>query len=241
MKCIDEPISFFRLERYNLGELSPEETSQIHDHLTRCEACKKELATIAEDDSRALPALPTGTTITTSTKTETTTATTTTTTTANVSFLRRAWPIAGALAIAAAMLVFLSKPQPEVQGDGVRVKGDGVSFGLVRDDETMFEEGGASYHDGDRFKVVITCSPGSRTRADVVVWENGEPSFPLSADDVACGNKVALPGAFRATGIMPMRVCLLTSDAGTIDRDHVKRVGPSGTPDAMCKMLLPRP
>ena len=138
------------------------------------------------------------------------------------------------------MLLFLSRPA-ELPGDGVRAKGDGVSFELVRDDEATFSEAGGSFRDGDRFKVVVTCPPHARTRVDVVVWDDGEPSFPLEASDVACGNRVPLPGAFRATGQRAMVVCLLASDTGPIDRGAVQRAGVSGSTNAGCKSLIPTP
>ncbi len=232
-KCKGTPISFLRLDRYQLGELSAEEKPLIDEHLAECEACRGELAKIVEDDAKPLAALPSSTLTTLSTLTPAVAS-------SNIFFLRRAWPVAGAFAIAAAMLLFLSKPA-DVPSEGVRVKGDGVSFGLVRDDEAAFEEGGGSFRDGDRFKVVVTCAPYSRTHADVVVWENGTPSFPLAAEDVACGNRVPLPGAFRVTGQTSMIVCLLTSDAGQIDREAIRSAGPGGSSNASCKVLTPSP
>lgn len=253
MTPCDSPISFLRLERYHLGELPAGETEAVRAHLGGCEACTATLAGIAKDDAHPLPALPAtaepataepasaepATAAPATAATDRATATPPRAGASSVSIRRRAWPVAGALAMAAAALLFLSRPTPQPQGDTVRVKGDGVAFGLVRDDDATFEEGGASFRDGDRFKVVVTCPPHLHTRVDVVVWENGVPSFPLTSDQIACGNKVPLPGAFRVTGATSMTVCLLVSDAG-IDRDRVRQAGP-GSADQACKVLTPAP
>src|SRR5687767_11570360 len=55
--CVTEPISFLRLERYRLHELSAGETRAVSEHLARCEACRACFASIEEDDA-ALPELP---------------------------------------------------------------------------------------------------------------------------------------------------------------------------------------
>jgi hypothetical protein len=164
-----------------------------------------------------------------------------------VLFLRRAVPITGALAAAAAILLVLGKNPsgPDTtggSGEGPRVKGGAgaPSFALVRDDEALIEEAGGSFHDGDRFKVLVTCPPDTHTRFDVVVWDAEGASFPLAAaGDVACGNRVALPGAFRVTGSSRMTVCLLASDAGAIDRERVRRNGLAAIPADVCKTLEP--
>jgi hypothetical protein len=158
--------------------------------------------------------------------------------------LRRAIPIVGALAAAAAVLLVLGKnpSAPDVPGEGPRVKGGGSapSFALVRDDEALIEEAGGSFHDGDRFKVLVTCPPDAHPRFDVVVWDAEGASFPIAAaNEVACGNRIALPGAFRVTGSSRMTVCLIASDGGAIDRERVKRDGLAAMSAESCKTLDP--
>jgi hypothetical protein len=244
--CIGTPISWLRLERYHIGEISADEKKAIDEHVTACAACAASLARIVEDVAPLAPlrlreekdakgreekdAEKSG-------KSEKSDP-------ARVHFLRRALPIVGTLAAAAAILFVLGKNpgggEPIVEGP--RVKGDGTSFALVRDDEALIEEAGGSFHDGDRFKVTVTCAPGAHPHFDLVVWDADGASFPLHpANDLACGNRVALPGAFRVTGASRMTVCLLASDAGAIDRERVKREGLAAMPKDACKTLDPSP
>jgi len=54
--CIDQPISWFRLEQYRLGGLSGPERSAISEHLDRCPAC--ESCYTETGPARALAPLP---------------------------------------------------------------------------------------------------------------------------------------------------------------------------------------
>jgi len=224
--CIGMPISWLRLERYQAGDIAGDERETIAKHLASCEACAECLRRI-ESDNREPPALPavhkkSGVVVQ----------------------LRRAAPWIGALAIAAAVLLLIRKPttDPQPQVDmppGVRIKGGDISFSLVNADDTVFE-GGAVYRDGDRFKVIMTCPPGMRGGFDVVVYEGNEAAFPLEAPrGIACGNGVAIPGAFRATGADKMTLCLVWDESGPVDREMLRHAAPDRLPHAVCKDLAP--
>lgn len=223
--CTGAPISWLRLERYALGELDDRERSAIASHLATCEACKACLAEI-EGDDRALPPLPAappaaprrGAVVT----------------------LRRAAPVAFALAAAAAV-VLLAGRIPKTESPE-RTKGGDVAFALVGEDDALVAEAGGRYRDGERMKAVVTCPPEMRASFELVVYDRGEASFPLPPfEGLACGNAVPLPGAFRLTGREPMRVCLVWNDEGAVDRDALRRGPPRETEHAMCKDLVPAP
>jgi hypothetical protein len=225
--CRGTPISWLRLEQHHAGELAADERATVTEHLSGCEACAACLTTIETDAAVTLPPLvvrprP-----------------------ARVSVLRRAAPAVVGLAIAAAVLFALGRrprvePTREVDPLAARTKGGGVAFVLVRDDEVTIAEAGGAYHDGDRWKALVTCPGGMRAAWDMVVFERGEAAFPLAPTaDLACGNAVPLPGAFRTTGHEPMAVCVVWSEAGTIDRAALRGASPETLPHASCKTLAP--
>jgi Putative zinc-finger len=225
------PLSWLVLERHQLGELPPAEEAAVDSHLRQCADCTALLARIAEDDAGALPALPTP--------------------------LERRGPfqmarigrartaaIVTTVAVAAALLLAVGR-KPRVVVDGApsaRVKGADISFALVREDEAMLAEAGGTYHDGERFKAVVTCPPGLRASFDVAVFEHDAVTFPLAPSaELACGNAVALPGAFRVTGHDRMTVCLVWQPNGVVDRETLRRMTPDMLSGAQCKTLEPLP
>jgi len=122
------------------------------------------------------------------------------------------------------------------------VKGDGLAFTLVREDEAVITETGGTYRDGERFKALVTCAPGAKMSFDLAVFDRGDAAFPLlPSADLACGNSIPLRGAFRVTGREPATVCLLWQSGGAIDRDAVRRTPPALLPNALCKTLEPEP
>lgn len=209
LRCTGTPISWLRLEQLHANELADSEANAIRAHLDECAVCASCLAKIHDDDAIALPPLPAAAPAPT----------------AKVAFFRRAAPALTALAIAAGLLLFLRRnPTPEDPDAGlpstvVRIKGGDVSFALVRDDGLSITTESATYRDGDRFKAIVTCPPGASASWDVVVYEAGKPAFPLASPaKIACGNEVALPGAFALTGREELSVCLLWNAATDIDR-----------------------
>ena len=216
MSCTSTPISWLRLERFHLGECPSDEAKSIKEHLASCAVCKKAFAEIAGDEPQ------------------------------RSSVVRGPWysrpttvAAMSALALAAIILLVIGRTPriPEDQG-GARTKGDDVAFTLVRENESIVPEAGGPYRDGDRFKALVTCPPGMRATWDVVVYEGDQASFPLAmTKDLACGNQVALPGAFRVTGHRPMTVCLVWSDT-ELNRDGLATAPPS---TARCVNLEPAP
>jgi hypothetical protein len=221
--CIGAPVSWLKLERYELGELSADDATLVREHLDACAACAAALSKIKADGAAPLPKLQKKRPAR-----------------ARVVLLRRAGLVTTGLAMAAAVLLWIGiKPTGQ---SGNRIKGGDVSFVLVREDETVFAEAGVSFRDGDRFKMVVTCPPGSHVALDAVVWDSAGASFPLTVPSTfQCGNGVALPGAFRVTGTDVMTVCLLVKDADAIDREDVRRGGRSAmSRETPCKTLTPR-
>lgn len=230
-RCVGEPVSWLRLERYHLGEAAGADRDAIAAHVAVCPACAACLASIEQGDQEALPPLavskapPRG-------------------------VLRRlpvrAAAAVGALAAAAVLvLVLRGGGQPgdahPRTGPGNRVKGGSIAFSLVRDDGERIAGTDGVYRDGDRFKAVVTCPPGSGVSFDVAVFDTGDPAFPLEpARDLACGNDVPLPGAFRLTGNAVETVCLVWDEDGAVDRGALARIPPGGE-TALCKRLEPAP
>jgi hypothetical protein len=148
----------------------------------------------------------------------------------------------GSLAAAAALVLSLrgSKPAATLaQSDpgGNRVKGDAMAFSLVRDDGERIPGTEGVYRDGDRFEAIVTCPPGGNVEFDLVVHDVGGASFPLEhARELACGNEVRLPGAFRLTGDAEETVCLVWSEGAPPDREELASRGKSDD-RALCKVL----
>ncbi len=228
MSCTGTPISWLRLEQYHAKELVEKDAEEIRAHLAECEACTACLAKIVLDDASALPPLPAPQ--------------------KKVSFLRRAAPALTAFAIAAGILLVIRRAPPVGEPDAsapapsvaiARIKGGDVSFVLVRDDESFVAEAGGPYRDGDRFKAVVTCPPGTNATYDLVVYERGDASFPLAAPtQLPCGNAVPMPGAFRLTGTAPLTVCVVWND-GPTDRAWLSRMPYHALPSARCMTLTP--
>jgi hypothetical protein len=232
VRCTDEPISWLRLERYHLGELDEAERAQIASHLARCAACEQCLARVKQDDATALSPLPT-----VLAKREERRFS---------RWSRRATYGVGGLALAASLLVGLrihlnQGHVGELVGEnGVKSAGE-VSFSLVRDDDERdrIQDSAGVYHDGERFKAVVTCTPSGRVSFDLVVFDAQGVSFPLAAAGLfACVNEMPLPGAFRLTGHDDETVCLVWTEDSVPDRKKLS----STTADALgehslCKHL----
>jgi hypothetical protein len=229
MRCTGTPISWLRLERYHQGDEAGASRAEIAAHLGECEACAACLAQIADDDRALVPLrIPPR----------------------KVIALPRVWYAAGAMLAAAAVFVLvfwaLRRKAPDETPDetmvamNTRPKGGEVSFALVHETRGALPEGGATFLDGDRFKIVVTCPPDTHAHWDVAVYEGTDVSFPLAPTvDLACGNQVALPGAFRVTGRERMTVCLVWSEQGPVDRQALRLASPADLPQALCEPLEP--
>ena len=187
--CIGEPISWLRLERFALGAADP----AIASHVVACPACRRCLDTILGDAIElprlVVPAAP----------------------------ARRAWRrwwLAPALAAAAAAVVLVVVLRPPLRPDAalrVAVKGVGeLALELVRERGGAIAYDARSFAPGDRWKLVVSCPPGAAAvpiAIDVSVADGITVDHPLAAAQLACGNRVVVPGAFAITGDRPNRVC----------------------------------
>ena len=199
MSCIAEPISWLRLERYALGELAATDARAVSEHVAACAVCRGCLDRITAD-ARALPPLRAP---------------------ALAARRRWSWPRlawAGALATAAAALLLfvIVRPEPtHAPSAHLRLKG-GVELVVtaVRDRAGTITLAPTTFAPGDRFKLRLTCSTPTPVSADIVVFQNDAPAFPLAPTRLTCGNDVVLPGAFTITGSSPALACV------AIDRDR---------------------
>jgi hypothetical protein len=190
--CTDIPISWLRLERLAIGELEPTEAGAVRAHLAGCEACRAGLGAIETDRRRLRPLrLPE----------------------AQPRRQRRRWALSVGLAAAAAaalLLLWRDGGGDELPGRRVGIKGGGeMVIGLVRERGGAIDRDPASFRDGDRFKVSLTCTRAGEARADVVVIQGRQLFRPLGpAPRLHCTNNTLIPGAFRVTGDEPIAICV---------------------------------
>jgi hypothetical protein len=216
--CISEPMSYLRLERYLLDEVGADERRDVDDHLRQCAVCRGCCDSLRGDVS-ALPELLSVRTLP-----------------AQVTPLRRLTPLAAvsgvsALAVAAAALLFLSRPNQAGLATATQpyagVKGGDLTVSLVRAHRGSTAVDATRFVSGDRFEVRVTCPPGNALRWDVVVLQGGEVFFPLTpSSSLHCGNNITLPGAFTLTGSTPAKVCVATHAHTALDRARLARVLP---------------
>ena len=194
MSCVGTPVSWLRLESFAFDGRDP----SVRDHLAECPACARCLEDIRGSDIElprlVLPAEP-----------------------------RRKrnwlWWLAPAMAAAAAaivLLVIVRRPAPSTPGEEhvARVKGIGeVVLGVVRERAGVIRDDVSTYAPGDRFKLVVTCPPEATVEVEVTVEDAGQIDRPLAPAQIACGNRVAIPGAFEITGDRPNKVCIAIDDA----------------------------
>jgi hypothetical protein len=228
-RCTGVPVSWLRLERYQLGELAEDQRREVAEHLAACPACAACAASIEADEATALPP-KIGREPARSQK----------------SPVRRIFAVAASMAAAAAVALAFGHTwqtrSTEVASETSRVKGGSVAFTLVRDDGVRMVEASGVFRDGDRFKALVTCPPSMTARFDVAVFDAEGVSFPLSAGETqACGNDVPLPGAFRLTGPTGEKVCLVWDEDGSVDRETLRRTRTPVEGRSICKDLMPRP
>jgi anti-sigma-K factor RskA len=203
-----EPVSWLRLERYHLGELPPDEAEAVERRIAtdpETRECFESIRRPVRLNPR--PELPFR---------------------AEVpapesplakrrrlrDALRSPWPTL-LLAAAAAFFLYVSI-HPTNQPDGappprlLHVKGGDVSIELVRERHGVVTPNPVSFAEGDRFKVKLTCPPSmTKDTFEVLVIQAQDASRPLAPlGAVACGNGVALPGAFSLTGAARTSVCV---------------------------------
>ncbi|MDB4958282.1 MAG: hypothetical protein JWO36_5851 [Myxococcales bacterium] len=181
--CIGEPISWLRLERVAAGV----DDAPAGAHLATCAACRSALEEIRRDVV-ALPVL-------------------------HVMPKRRWWTwVMPAMVAAAAVatILFVMRPRDPGLTELARVKGVGqVEVDVVRERDGAIRDDVRSFAYGDRWKVIVTCPPNATAWIDVAVIEAGaeRADYPVAPAQIACGNRVVIPGAFVLTGAKRHRVC----------------------------------
>lgn len=226
--CIGEPVSWLRLEQFALSRAGGAIDGAVRSHVDACPACRACFEEISRDVV-ALPPLVVPT-----------------------SKARRPWwqlamPIGLAVAAAAILLLVLRPREDEraaLPTDVTAVKGLGtVELDVVRNRAGITRDDVRTFIDGDRWKVVVTCSadPGRSVWVDVFVNEetgSGAADFPFAPQEIACGNAIVLQGAFEITGNEPNLVCVRVSSEG-LPPQFKGRNGEPGDPGVACVTLSP--
>jgi hypothetical protein len=211
MTCVGTPISWLRLETYALDKRD----AAVAEHVAACPACAACLTSI-EGDAIELPRLVVPV----------------------AEPRRRWWWIALPAFAVAVVIVLVVRPRPPEARDDIAygVKGVGdVVLGVVRERAGTIRDDVHTYAPGDRWKVVVTCPPAARAWIDVAVVDPAGVDYPLAPAQVACGNRVVVPGAFAITGHADNRVCVrVAADAAP------PRTPPTpGEPNVACMTLRP--
>ncbi|MCK6503408.1 zf-HC2 domain-containing protein [Myxococcota bacterium] len=202
---MSHPVSHLRLERYHLGELPPADRDGVARHLETCAECRTLLDEIAADD-RPLPDLPLPDLPTLEVEPAGG---------ARGGVVRgpaRWWAVGGGalLALAAGAVLVLRAPGPLPPGE-VAWKGGVLAVELARERDGQVHERPATYRDGDRIQVRVSCPPGEQV--GVGVRQGDEWSWPLPP--VACGNRV-VAGALALSGGQQTAICAVADPvAGT--------------------------
>lgn len=224
-----ETISWFTLERYALGELPEPERIAVEGALPTDAAALECLARI-QADVRTLPPLPVPQGEAVRVR--------------SWWFLLN-WRMTAALATVAALVLWMRSPGPTSApfgsslSDGrASIKGDAIAISLIRERSGSVAWDSTIFTGDDRFKLRVTCGAAHDLFANVVVHQDGEASFPLEAQGIACGNGVVLRGAFRLTGWQPARICVLMSDTDPASTQQLRLIEPSA-PNTACLTVNP--
>jgi hypothetical protein len=203
--CIGEPVSYFRLERFALRELSADEQRSVAEHLAQCPTCRachdRIQADGREQDLAALVArlqAPRGPQ-------------------PRAAGRARGW-LWGTVALSLTGLLAVLSTQPGTQpmapGGTPGTKGDGLALELTRIDDRGQQLEPTRFAPSDRFRVALSCPPALAGKVHVLAFQAGEKFEPLPAQTLAsCGNRRMLSGAFRLDGSAPVDVCVLLGDA----------------------------
>jgi anti-sigma factor RsiW len=170
------------LDRIVAGELEGEAAATARAHLDSCDVCRPRLATIERDRdafTREAPPLRVPTPIRARTA-------------------RWVAPLTTTLALAAVIFLYLrTRPPPSDEGDGTRLKGDGLAFFVARGPDVHRANAGEALRAGDRVQFVLSLP---ETRWVAILSRDGEGKatafFPVPgarAERVEAGPSVPLP------------------------------------------------
>ena len=269
LSCIGTPMSWLRLERFVLGELSGDEASAVDAHLRACPACQA----CADECAEPVALLPLAVAAPTAEGVAPAAAPTAESAAPVVQPLapvltharwqqraRVAVPLALGLAAAAAFLLFVAQPsdrEPErgitrlVPSDTPReavgssdaapplVRG-GLALTVLRERDGSVVEGPRSFMLNDRFAVQLSCRPGREGQHRVAVYQGGAWSVPFNGDDVRCGNRVRVPGAFQLSEPTPADICVLWGEAALkASTASAELPAPAALSEAACQRVEP--
>lgn len=228
-RCTSEPVSWLRLERYELGELPASEARAIELHLTECAVCRDCFVHIS---AGAGPSIKLGPDLEPPQRVSPPPS-------AAKSRSRLAgWLGGGALASAALAAWLMLSQRTLAPHTTSGVKGGELALELVRVDSAGRTLEPTHFAPDDRWKALVTCAPGSEARVALVVFQDGETSLPLEPESLAsCGNRRPLSGAFRLSG-GPADVCVVLAKASS------QQLMAAANPDALpgkhvCVKLTP--
>lgn len=218
-KCIGEPVSWLKLERYELGELSHVEASAVADHLRACPVCSACYVLIQRDgrtfETLAVSRVATAVTLTAATRAPRTT----------VRGRALALAVSSALSAALGAWLVLGLRAPEVAPathfGGTAEKGEMLALELVRVSASSGQlREPTGFVPGDRFKLLLTCPPALGGELRVRVFQADEVFEPLARQRLdACGNRRSLAGALQLDGEQPVDVCVVMVDRGRAGQD----------------------
>jgi hypothetical protein len=225
-RCIGEPISWLRLERYGLGEVAAAEQARIAEHLASCAACRACLEHMEQNAPVLRLPLP-----------------------AAKPRARRtqpawsrvgAWAAVGAAALAA--LVLLAR-KPELSAPGSisgGSKGGELTLELIRSNATGKQLEANRFAAGERWKAQLACPARQSGYAQLVIYQGAAHYQPLDALHVAqCGNHITLPGAFTLSGELAVRICVVLSSE-PLEPTRLERESALPEPH-VCREVLPAP
>jgi hypothetical protein len=205
-RCIGEPVSWLRLERYELGELPASDARAVATHLAECAVCRACFVHITADARGAIELGP---------DLEPPQRVAPPPSAAKRRSRLAAWLGGGALASAALAAWLMVSQRAAAPHGSPSVKGGELALELVRVDGAGRQLEATHFAPDDRWKALVSCAPGAEGRVAVLVFQDGETSLPLPPQPLeSCGNRRPLAGAFRLRG-GPAQVCVVRSEAPT--------------------------
>ncbi len=193
--CISEPLSWFVLEQYHVGDLDSKAKSETERHLAECSVCREVYRHI-ERDEVSLPDLPTPISKPRDAKVRS-------------AWAKRVVPLVAAAAVALFVLL-LSKGESGPPPSHIVTKGGELALSLVRQRGESVRENPEQFESGDTFRLLVTSPFKDGTRIEVAVFQEGETSFPYPEGLAAeFGNQTALDGAFTLKGDDDAVICVL--------------------------------
>jgi hypothetical protein len=237
--CVDQPISWLRLERYRLGELPEPERLAVEAHLAHCPACQDCYAETGPE--RELPPLPALSEVAGARSPRAT----------RVAHGRRwfewwlGWRGAALAAAAGALLLWVqgaprtldqARPRPAA----LSVKGGTLALQLVRQRGNAWSDRELGFRPGDRFKLLLTCPPGLGPAFAVVVYQDKRAYFPIALPETpAPGNLLPLPGAIALDGDTPATICVAWGGSDELAERRLARGSEMLPENAVCVQVIP--